>query len=72
MEYLLLAGLALVFIGFILILLSVLKQGKIEHGGLILIGPFPIVWGSSKAIVLLILLMAVIALTFLIWCNIIV
>ncbi len=72
MEHLLLTGLTLIFIGFILILLSLLKQGKIEHGGVILIGPFPIVWGTSKTIVLLILLITVIILTFLIWYNIIV
>jgi uncharacterized protein (TIGR00304 family) len=72
MENLLLAGLAFIFLGFILILLGLLKQGKIEHGGLILIGPFPIVWGSSKAVVLLILLMAIIILAFLIWYSIII
>lgn len=71
MERLLTIGLTLIFIGFVLIIVSLLKHGKVEHGGLILIGPLPIVWGSSKVIVLLLLLTTIIILVFLILLNVI-
>lgn len=59
-------GLMLVVIGIILIILSsmrMLGRGKGETAGVILIGPIPIIWGSSrKALALTALAAAVILL----------
>jgi len=59
-------GLILVVIGIILIILSsmrMLGRGKGETAGVILIGPIPIIWGSSrKALALTALAVAVILL----------
>lgn len=46
-------GLLLVIIGIALILLSFIKMiktsaGRYESSGIILIGPIPIIWGTSK------------------------
>lgn len=48
-------GLITILFGFILVVIgSMLKtKSRIESGGVILIGPFPIVWGSSKSMALL-------------------
>ena len=58
-------GFLLIFIGFILvflaILLSMIKMGgKVEGGGVVLIGPFPIVFGTSKNMAKIALLIAII------------
>lgn len=49
------AGLALVLLGFVVMFLGLMagviggavKQGKVEGGGVILIGPIPIIFGTS-------------------------
>jgi uncharacterized protein (TIGR00304 family) len=50
-DFLASTGLILVFIGFLIILFAVLTAfiggGKAKGGGVILIGPFPIVFGSD-------------------------
>ncbi|MEN2999214.1 MAG: DUF131 domain-containing protein [Acidilobaceae archaeon] len=55
-------GIALVFIGMLLIFVgtffSVLEKGKVEGGGVLIIGPIPIIFGSSPRIALLAALMA--------------
>jgi len=44
-------GLLLIFIGFILIFIGILKMGSgAKGGGIILIGPIPIVWGSDRSV----------------------
>lgn len=48
-------GFVLVFIGFAVLLvggiiLAFRSGGQVEGGGVIFIGPIPIVWGSSKEI----------------------
>ena len=46
-------GLILIIIGIILIILSsirMISRGKGESAGLILIGPIPIIWGTSRKI----------------------
>jgi len=46
-----LIGIILVILGIIFILISLLygsREEKIDSLGVILIGPFPIVWGSNK------------------------
>ncbi len=47
------AGVALVFLGFLLIFLGFLlgftgRGGRVEGGGVVIIGPFPIVFASSE------------------------
>ncbi len=61
-------GFFLVFLGIVVIICSVLymaiKTGKdeanIEAGGVIFIGPIPIIWGSSKEMTKLMLVIGVI------------
>ncbi|RLF07155.1 MAG: hypothetical protein DRJ60_03300 [Thermoprotei archaeon] len=58
-------GLALVIIGIIFIILSSIKMmggGKGETAGVILIGPIPIIWGSSRRALALTALIVAIAL----------
>lgn len=58
MDVMSLIGLLLVMIGVILILISFIKMvkvsyGKCESSGVILIGPIPIVWGTSKKLTMI-------------------
>lgn len=61
-------GFILIFIGFMIIfigtLIYALKQGKseVKGGGVILIGPIPIVWGTSSKIVLALTIISIIIL----------
>ena len=52
---LVLVGFILVIVGFVLMIVGSLLQTKtrVESGGVILIGPFPIIWGTNRSIVLL-------------------
>jgi uncharacterized protein (TIGR00304 family) len=58
-EHLISIGIFIILIGFALVIIGSLlttfksKQVKAESGGVILIGPFPIVWGSNKNMVVL-------------------
>ena len=54
-------GIALIFIG---IALLGLNAGHVHYGGVIIIGPFPIVFGSSPDIVIFGIVLALILLTF--------
>ena len=50
-EALIILGIGLVLLGFFLVMVGVLwgaKPGKVEAGGVVLIGPFPIVFGTSE------------------------
>ncbi len=57
-------GIMLIFIGFIVILLSIIltasKSGRVEGGGVIIIGPIPIVFGSNRNITTMLLVLAII------------
>ncbi len=58
-------GFLLIFIGFVLVFLAILlsmikMEGKVEGGGVVLIGPFPIIFGTSKSIAKIALLIAII------------
>lgn len=61
-------GILLIFIGFFIMMLAIalsVKESKVEGGGVVLIGPIPIVFGTSKdmvKIILLILLVILLAL----------
>jgi uncharacterized membrane protein len=46
-ESLLLIGLAVVLVGFALVVFGSMSQANVSTGGFILIGPFPIVFGTG-------------------------
>lgn len=49
----------LIFVGLLLVMLSIaLPRGEASGGGLVLIGPFPIVFGTSARAVKLLLVLA--------------
>ncbi|CAI1492579.1 MULTISPECIES: DUF131 domain-containing protein [Thermococcus] len=54
-EVLIGAGIVLILIGFLLVflgtLISALGSGDVEGGGVIMIGPIPIVFGTSRSAV---------------------
>ncbi len=66
-------GILLIFIGFAVMMLAMVlsaKEGKVEGGGVVLIGPIPIVFGTNKdmvKIVLLVLLVILLALLIMRW-----
>lgn len=74
-EHLIPIGIVIVFVGMILIIVgSILtalksKQTKTETGGVILIGPFPIVWGSNKNMTMLAVIITTIFLLLFILLN---
>lgn len=55
-------GLALILLGFLVIILGIalFAKGPVRGGGVLLIGPIPIVWGTDKEIVKWVLLIATI------------
>jgi len=53
-------GVALVFVGTLYAALRSAEEGKVEGGGVVFIGPVPIVWGTSKAITQVMLVLALI------------
>ena len=58
-------GLLITIIGIILIAISLIKmmgKGKGESAGIVLIGPIPIVWGSSSRALILAVIMTIFAL----------
>ncbi|NJE30188.1 DUF131 domain-containing protein [Thermococcus sp. 18S1] len=67
-KTLILSGMALIFIGFLLVFIGTLVsalggEADVEGGGVIMIGPIPIIFGTSKgaaglAAVLAVILMA--------------
>jgi len=54
----------IIFIGFLILFIGMFsssrKEGNVEAGGVIIIGPVPIVFGSSKHISTLMLILAII------------
>ena len=70
----LMVGVILIFIAVALMVIGSMKgAGKIHGGGAILIGPIPIVFGTSREIVKVMLILAILAiaiiliLTFMVW-----
>ncbi len=61
-------GIALIFIGFMMVFLGVFlgalsgSQGKVEGGGVVMIGPIPIIFGTSERVVMLVLALTILAL----------
>ncbi|ALM76156.1 hypothetical protein TBCH5v1_2260 [Thermococcus barophilus] len=65
-ELLIIAGIAMIFIGFLLVFIGTLMtaaggEAEVEGGGVIMIGPIPIVFGTQRgatlAMILAIILM---------------
>jgi len=61
-NYLLLIGLVFIFLGILIVLFSSITRGRVESGGMVLIGPIPIVWGISKQMLLIAALLGIILL----------
>ena len=61
-------GFLLIWIGIFIIFIGFMMMGRKSHstkgGGIILIGPFPIIWGSDRGIVKWLILIAVIFIIF--------
>ena len=60
-------GILLIFLGFILIFITIIlgllrNKGRVKTGGVLLIGPIPIVFGSDKDIVKLSIILTIITL----------
>jgi uncharacterized membrane protein len=65
-EYFTLLGAILILLEIVLFSIGLFKpKSRVESGGLILIGPVPIAWGSSKDILLFTLLIGLALLLFL-------
>ena len=56
-------GIIVIFIGFIIILLALAKamhsSGRVEAGGVVIVGPIPIVFGTSARATKMVLILAI-------------
>jgi len=52
-------GIIIVIAAFVLLFLSSLKGGRVKGGGALIIGPFPIVFGSDRESVNTVLLLSI-------------
>ncbi|WP_290902075.1 DUF131 domain-containing protein [Ferroglobus sp.] len=52
------SGIALIFLGLTLLIISQAEKAEVEYGGVVIIGPIPIVFGSSVSIIALVVLLA--------------
>ncbi|MCE4605033.1 MAG: DUF131 domain-containing protein [Desulfurococcales archaeon] len=63
-DILVVAGIILVFLGVFLVFIGFLgkisQSSNVEAGGVVIIGPLPIVFGSSSRITLVVLILAII------------
>ena len=64
-EELIFAGIALIFIGFLLVFIGTLMtaasgETDVEGGGVIMIGPIPIVFGTSRGAATIAMILAVV------------
>jgi uncharacterized protein (TIGR00304 family) len=57
---LVLAGFFVTFTAAILLFFTAFKKGKVKGGGAIIIGPFPIIFGTDKESVKILLLLSII------------
>ena len=63
---LILAGFSVTFIAAILLFFTAFEEGKVKGGGAIIIGPFPIVFGTDNESVRILLLLSIIMIALLI------
>jgi uncharacterized protein (TIGR00304 family) len=69
-EELILAGIALIFTGFLLIFMGVLLSAgseEVEGGGVIMIGPIPIVFGTGRGVTVAMVLAIVLMALWIVW-----
>ncbi len=62
MRELVILGFILMVIGFLLIFAGICSSGNVEYGGVVMIGPLPIVFGNSKNLALLSVLVGILML----------
>ena len=55
------AGIIIIVLAFLLFILRGMQNTKVKSGGAVLIGPFPIVWGTDKETLRLAILLCLIA-----------
>ncbi|MGQ9461243.1 MAG: TIGR00304 family membrane protein [Candidatus Bathyarchaeaceae archaeon] len=61
---LLFAGFAIAFVAVILLAITAVKEkGKVRGGGAVIIGPFPIIFGTDKEAVKILLLLSIALIT---------
>lgn len=61
---LLFAGFAIAFVAIILLVITAMKEkGKVRGGGAVIIGPFPIIFGTDKEAVKILLLLSIALIT---------
>ena len=54
MEEILILGIILIFVGMLLVMVGILSESRsVEGGGVVMIGPIPIIFGSNKNMALL-------------------
>lgn len=54
------AGIVIIFVAIILLLISSIKgEGKVKGGGAIIVGPVPIIFGTDKQSIKIILLLSI-------------
>ncbi|MFQ6088985.1 MAG: DUF131 domain-containing protein [Candidatus Methanofastidiosia archaeon] len=62
-EKLIALGILLIFFGMLLVVLGILfssGEGEVKGGGIVMIGPIPIIFGNDKRLVLLMGLIAIV------------
>jgi len=72
LSFLIIVGIALIIFGFFLVALGMIRsvqeageeyppyKGKVKGGGVILIGPVPVVFGTDKKYALLLMILAIV------------
>jgi uncharacterized protein (TIGR00304 family) len=60
MDTLLLLGIVLIIIGIVLITLSSISSAQVKSGGVVVIGPLPIIFGSDKDMITIAVIGAII------------
>ena len=60
MDTLLLLGIVLIIIGILLITLSSISSAQVKSGGVVVIGPLPIIFGSDKDMITIAVIGAII------------
>ncbi|MEO3993186.1 MAG: DUF131 domain-containing protein [Desulfurococcaceae archaeon TW002] len=61
-EILLFSGLAIIVVGFLLLFVTLLRQSKnykFEGGGVFIVGPIPIVFGTSQKVSAILMVLAI-------------
>ncbi|MBS3052245.1 MAG: DUF131 domain-containing protein [Candidatus Aenigmarchaeota archaeon] len=70
-EQMFLIGIALIFIGvFITIVASFISgSGKVESGGIVFVGPIPIIFGSNTRIIYIVIIFSILSLIIFLFLN---